>query len=119
LAFAAAYGAANNKWMSFRDATNAPIRQEVFSSRGYDTLINLLAVQRSEDPMVLANSEEADKKRVESFEGFVNGGLELLREALKGAVDYQDAIVLHVLAPAREGTKTAEGVELDISKILD
>src|SRR5262245_21809888 len=89
LAFAAALGATRRFPIELGEATTEPIRQEVFDRQGYDTLINLLAVHHADDPLVLADSDEMEDRRITIFEEYANGGLQILQEELKGSVDYQ------------------------------
>lgn len=96
LAFAAALGASKGIHEPFSDPTKEPIRQDVFDRRGYDTMMNLLAVYREEDPKVLASSDEMEDKRATIFEEYANGGLRIIREKIKGARNFQDALLLMV-----------------------
>ena len=118
LSFAAVLGANKNRKLPLGETSKDPIRQEVFNRQGYDTIINLLAVFNSNDPNILADSDEMEDKRATIFEEYANGGLEILREEVKGSLDYLDDILLMITEQRRkfEG-KEEEGFEL--SQILE
>ncbi len=73
----------------------SPISIEVFISRGYDLLIKILAITETKDPTILtSHTIDAEEKRILIFEEYANGGLAKLQEQLKGAIDYQERILL-------------------------
>jgi dnd system-associated protein 4 len=117
LAFAAVLGANRNHRVPLGETMRDPIRQDIFIRQGYDTLFNLLAVFDTNDPKVLADTDEMDDRRATIFEEFANGGLEILKEEVKGSLDYLDAILL-MIAEQRRKLK-GEEEELDIGKILE
>jgi dnd system-associated protein 4 len=94
----------------------APISREIFKNhiRSYDMVMNLIAVADSSDPKVLASDEDAI--RVQAFEEYANGGLEVLEEKLKGAVDYLDQILL--LLSLENKDSQGEENEFDLSAFL-
>lgn len=96
LAFAASLGASRGRREPLPEATGEPIRQEVFDRQGYDTLVNLLAVQAEMSAAVLEDSDEMIAKRASIFEEFANGGLSILAEETRGQVDFSQAILLMV-----------------------
>ena len=59
-----------------------------------DTLINLLAITDTNDPQILANTDEMAQMRATIFEEFANGGLALLKHKLKGEVNYTTPLLL-------------------------
>src|SRR5688572_26476254 len=63
LVFAAALGLKRNRRVPLGNSLAEPIRQEVFDTRGYDTMMNLIALQADQRPNVLADSEEATNQR--------------------------------------------------------
>src|SRR5262245_18147300 len=67
LAFAAALGAARNKFSPFDKSPKEPIRQQVFEDHGYGTLINILAVNKDNDPSLLGSTDEMDDRRATIF----------------------------------------------------
>lgn len=96
VSFAAAYGAMNNvsSPITIKSSVIEPIRSHIFRNQNLYSLIELLAVYRYEDPIVLASSSDAEGKRISAFEEYANGGFELLMKTCEGSVDVLDAIVL-------------------------
>lgn len=115
ITFAASIGYKNNKRLPFTEALENPIRQDVFERQGYDTVINLIAIGETKDPKVLMNTDEAYKNRITIFEEFANGGLEILREELKGTVDILERILLMI---KNEKDKEDESDEFVLSRFL-
>lgn len=120
VAFAAALGIKRNRRMVLEDISHkdpGPINLEIFISRGYDALIKLLAVTEVKDPKILSPfAENAEEKRLEIFEEYANGGLEILREELRGQVDYSQGILL--LLMSERFKKETETEEFDLSRFL-
>lgn len=120
LAFAAALGARNEKRVSLEGVSTkepAPISLEIFVSRGYDLLIKLLAIAQTEDPNVLsARDPAAEEKQVLIFEEYANGGLELLRDELRGAVDFSERLLLILNRERYSSERSPE--EFDLSRFL-
>ena len=104
LAFAAALGASRGVRTRLDDLSKElePIRRSVFDGHGFDTLINLLAIHAEGDPLVLASAEEAEDRRATVFEEYANGGLQVLQQELKGAVDLLEALVLLLQAEHKQ-----------------
>ncbi|NJL53324.1 MAG: DNA phosphorothioation-associated protein 4, partial [Hydrococcus sp. SU_1_0] len=95
----------------------APISLEVFIARGYERLIQLIAVTSTEDIQVLSREDEsAEATRVKIFEEYANGGLEKLQQELRGAVDYTDRLVL--ILNAERFSKEVDHEEFDLSRFL-
>lgn len=117
LAFAAAIGAQYAQVEPF-DEHNEPIRQEVFDRAGYDTLINLLSIHNSEDPIVLANTKEKEGERITIFENYANGGLNWLKNELTGHVDYTDGLLL-ILKKERSKSDNDDPNDIDITELLE
>ncbi|MBE9230897.1 DNA phosphorothioation-associated protein 4 [Cuspidothrix issatschenkoi LEGE 03284] len=96
--FAAALGVKYKKRVPFEEVSKrepSPIPQEQFIVRGYDIIINLLAVIETTDIQVLSFHDEQNYEiRNHIFEEYANGGLEILHGELRGAVDYTDRILL-------------------------
>ncbi len=119
LTFAASLGAKFKKRVALNMIAKepSPISLEVFASRGYDTVIKLLAFTETQDSKILsvydANSEA---KRVQIFEEYANGGLEILQDELRGAVDYTERLLL-LLNTERFPQISAEK-EFDLSRFL-
>ena len=117
LVFAAALGQKRNKHLPLRGSRAEPIRQEVFDQHGYDTVINLLALHAEGKPEVLADSDELIERRASIFEEYANGGLEILREELRGAVDTLETIVL-MINSERGGSESGGFEGFDLTKVV-
>jgi dnd system-associated protein 4 len=119
IVFAAALGAKYNKRVPLGEISKrepSPIPQEQFIVRGYDTVINLVAITETKDIKILSlNEEKSIEKRNHIFEEYANGGLELLQAELRGAVDYTERILL-MLSSEKLENKTEE--EFDLSKFI-
>ena len=98
LVFAAALGINKGKFIPFQENEASreidPIRQEQFASKGYDQVINLLVVIHGRDPNLLGANSDSESKRVAIFEGYVNGGLSVIQEIVKGCHDYANQLLL-------------------------
>lgn len=120
IAFAASLGAKYQKRSRLSEVSlnePAPISLEIFLSRGYDRLIKLIAVRETQDIKVLSTENAvAQAQRVLIFEEYANGGLEKLRNELRGAVDYTERLVL-ILNAERFATESADE-EFDLSRFL-
>jgi dnd system-associated protein 4 len=93
-----------------------PIRQSVFDRQGYDTMMNLLALQADARPEVLSDSEESINTRATIFEEYANGGLEILQDELRGARDVLESVVL-LISSQRQPRDDGGGV-FDLSKLV-
>jgi dnd system-associated protein 4 len=117
LVFAAALGAKRGKFIPIREGDYSkeidPIRQEQFASKGYDQIINLIAVVHNRDPKVLGEPQEAEEKRVAIFEGYANGGLELLQDVLRGTEDFSKQILLLITTEKHKNISGDEFSDLD------
>ena len=120
MAFAASLGMKHDRRSPFTEVSSsepAPISLEVFISRGYERLIKLIAVVSTGDIKVLSTEDEsAEATRVQIFEEYANGGLEHLRQELRGAVDYTDRLVL--ILNAERFSKEVSDEEFDLSRFL-
>lgn len=120
IAFAASLGmkhALRSPFTEVSPSEPAPISLEVFISRGYERLIKLIAVVSTGDIKVLSTEDEsAEATRVQIFEEYANGGLEHLRQELRGAVDYTDRLVL--ILNAERFSKEVSDEEFDLSRFL-
>jgi dnd system-associated protein 4 len=120
IVFAAALGAKYKKRVPLGTISNtepAPISLEIFISRGYDTVIKLLAIAQTKDTKILSTHDaNAEEKRVQIFEEYANGGLEKLRDELRGAVDYTDRLLLILSNQRIQEESTDE--EFDLSRFL-
>lgn len=119
IAFAASMGIKYQKRIQLEEVSQnepAPISLEVFISRGYDRLIELIAVTETQDLNILSKDAEVEAQRILIFEEYANGGLEKLRYELRGAVDYSERLVL-ILNAERFATESSEE-EFDLSRFL-
>lgn len=120
LVFAAALGAKYKKRTPLGEVSKrepAPIPQEQFFLRGYDMVINLIAMTETKDTKILSSKEEnINSKRNYLFEEYANGGLEILQTELRGAVDYSERLLL-ILNSERFKQQQQEG-EFDLSRFL-
>jgi dnd system-associated protein 4 len=101
--FAAVIGAKRRKRepldkISLKDPD--PIPQDQFFTRGYESIINLLAIVSLQDPKVLSSNEDHENQRLRVFEEYANAGFRILRDDLSGSEDYTKQILL-VLTKAK------------------
>jgi len=120
IAFAAALGVKRKKRVVLQEVSKkepGAIAQEIFISRGYDRLIKLLAIADKKDINIISpNDAEAEETRIAIFEEYANGGLEILQEELRGAVDYTERLLLIMIAE-RDQQSQPEG-EFNLSRFL-
>lgn len=120
LVFAAALGAKHKKRVPLGEISRkepGSIDLDIFVSRGHDRAINLLAIAETKDPQILSPfNPDSEQKRIQIFEEYANGGLEILQEELRGAVDYTERILL-LLITEREKPKQSQE-EFDLSRFL-
>jgi dnd system-associated protein 4 len=114
LTFAAALGFKRNRRSplgKFSRKDPDAVLQEQFKN---GSIIHLIAIIETQDPKVLTNTDECDLARVQIFQEYVNGGLEILQSELNGVVDYSEQILL-MLNLAKEQPETKE---FDLTKFL-
>jgi dnd system-associated protein 4 len=120
IVFAAALGVKHKKRIPLGEISKrepAPIRLEVFAVSGYDILIKLIALTETQDIIILSpHEEEYEKQRNGTFEEYANGGLEILQNELRGAVDYSERILLFLSYERANNQKEDE--EFDLTKFL-
>ena len=117
--FAAAVGMRHRKKIPLQEVSQsepAPISMEVFISRGYEWVINLIAIAHTEDTTILATDNNEEAQRIAILEEYANGGLAKLREELRGAVDYTERLLLILSSEKFPITTTEE--EFDLSRFL-
>ncbi len=117
MVFAAALGAKRKKRVPLVEIARDldPIRRDYFDNNRSELLINLLAISETQDQKILADDDKSDEQRIKIFEEYANGGLEILQEELRGAVDYSERIIL-ILSSEREKQQQEE--DFDLSKFL-
>jgi len=98
IVFAAALGVKYKKRVPLGEISKrepAPIGQEHFLIKGYDLVIKLLAMIEFQDLSILSiNNDNYENQRLRLFEEYANGGLEILQNELRGAIDYSDRLLL-------------------------
>ncbi|MGD1871637.1 MAG: DNA phosphorothioation-associated protein 4 [Mastigocoleus sp.] len=118
--FAAALGAKHRKRIPLGEISKkevTPIRLEYFASMGHDWVLKLLGVTDTKDIKVVSpNEEEYVIQRNHIFEEYANGGLEILQNELRGAVDYTERILLILSSERFKKGKSEE--EFDLSKFI-
>ncbi|MDB9313541.1 DNA phosphorothioation-associated protein 4 [Spirulina sp. CS-785/01] len=120
VAFAALMGVQWQKRVPIGTAAKnepSPIALEIFISRGYDRLLKLLALVETQTPQVLSSyNPENEGQWVRFFEEYANGGLELLQEELRGAVDYTERLLLLLTKERYQEESSPE--DFDLSRFL-
>ncbi|MDZ8110487.1 MAG: DNA phosphorothioation-associated protein 4 [Nostoc sp. DedQUE12a] len=119
IVFAAGLGAKHKKRVPLGEISKrepSPIPQEQFIVRGYDTVINLLAIIETQDIKILAFNEVNNNEiRNHIFEEYANGGFEILQVELRGAVDYSERLLLFLNSEIFQ--ENYDG-EFDLSKFI-
>ncbi|MBV8885629.1 MAG: DNA phosphorothioation-associated protein 4 [Chroococcidiopsidaceae cyanobacterium CP_BM_RX_35] len=118
MVFASALGARRKKRVPLVEFARDldPIRRDYFDNNRCDLVINLLAISETQDQKILAQDEASDEQRITIFEEYANGGLEILQDELRGAVEYSEQILL-VMASERLKQEERED-DFDLSKFL-
>ncbi len=107
--FAAAYGASEADPLPLKDKADrpSPIRYEVFVTRGFESLIDLLAAFNRNDVRALKASEESLNERIEIFEGYANAGIQRMKAKLDPFADKMEGLEL-LLASSRKSSKQGQ-----------
>ncbi|MDY6802826.1 MAG: DNA phosphorothioation-associated protein 4 [Cyanobacteriota bacterium] len=120
MVFAAALGIKRKKRVPLEEVAKrdpSPIGIEVFWSRGYDSVIKLVAIADTKDINILSPTDtKAEATRIEIFEEYANGGLEVLEDELRGSVDYAERILLMLMSERHQKPQPEE--EFDLSRFL-
>lgn len=118
MVFAAALGVKRKKRVPLVEFARDldPIRRDYFNNNKCELIINLLAVSVVQNQNVLADDEESDEQRIKIFEEYANGGLEILQQELRGAVDYSKQILL--ILSSERFKQERQDEEFDLSKFL-
>lgn len=110
--FAAVLGAKQTQRIPLGEISKkepGPISIEIFIARGYDPVMKLIAIAATENINIISpvggastvsNRADVEQQRIQIFEEYANGGLELLDRELCGAVDYTERILLMLSADA-------------------
>jgi dnd system-associated protein 4 len=95
-----------------------PISLEVFIARGYDPTIKLIAIAATDNINAISPDRgDFEQQRINIFEEYANGGLEILEQELRGVVDYTERILLMLSVPKIDRQSTTS--EFDLSRFLD
>jgi dnd system-associated protein 4 len=119
MVFAAALGVKRKKRSPLAAIAKepVPIALDVFVSRGYDVVLKLLAIAETKDAKILSLFDEtSEEQRTHIFEEYANGGLEILRDELRGAVDYSERLLLILNSERVKQEQPQE--EFDLSRFL-
>jgi dnd system-associated protein 4 len=119
MVFAASLGAKRKKRSPLGTITKepSPIALEVFVSRGYDLVFKLLAIAETKEAKILSVFDEtSEEQRAHIFEEYANGGLEILRDEFRGAVDYSERLLLILNSERVKQAQPEE--EFDLSRFL-
>lgn len=118
--FAAMFGFKRKKRVAVETVAKrepSPISMEVFISRGYDLAINLLTLSETKDTTCLSHfNPESEPKKTKIFEEYANGGLEILQEEFRGAVDYTNHLLLLLISERDRPDSKPE--EFDLTRFL-
>lgn len=116
--FAAALGKAEGKMIPFAAASGDPIRLELFQREsGHELLMQVFAVLEHEDDLeILRDERVAD--RVAIFEGYVNGGLEIIQAHLNANRLARDDDALQMLVNRHIDKHEADG-GVDLARFAD
>ncbi len=96
-----------------------PISSEIFIARGYDPTMKLIAIAATENINAIApDRSDVEQQRIHIFEEYANGGLAILQQELRGAVDYTERILLMLSTPAAANVDCPATPEFDLRKFL-
>lgn len=115
--FAAVLGAKHRKRVPLQEIARdlSPLRQDYFTNN-FALVINLLAITETKHINIIGDDEAADDKRIHIFEEYANGGLEILQNELRGAVDYSERLLL--ILSSERFKQAPQEEEFDLSKFL-
>lgn len=104
--FAAVLGAKQQQRIPLGEISKkepGPISIEIFIARGYDPVMKLIAIAATENINVISpDRSDVEQQRIQIFEEYANGGLDLLDRELCGAVDYTERILLMLSVEATQ-----------------
>lgn len=90
-----------------------PVLQEQFRD---PSIIKLIALAETQDPKVLASDEESDRLRVQIFQEYANGGLELMSKELYGISNPLERTLLILYSERQK--QQADSEELDLDRLF-
>jgi hypothetical protein len=95
---------------------NSPfqISIEIFISRGYDPVMKLIAIAATENINVISpDRSDVEQQRIQIFEEYANGGLDILDRELCGVVDYTERILLMLSVDANRQRSSQSSQSVD------
>ncbi|MBD2156150.1 DNA phosphorothioation-associated protein 4 [Leptolyngbya sp. FACHB-16] len=113
LTFAASLGFQHKKRVplgKFSRKDPDAVLQEQFRDR---SVIDLIAVAETNNPKILSPDPETDLQRVEIFQEYANGGLEILSKELYGIKEPLERTLLILYAEKRRKQPDEEDFDLD------
>ena len=79
--------------------------------------MKLIAIEATENINIITpDRAEFEQQRIQIFEEYANGGLELLEQELRGAVDYTERILL--MLSTSKNREPSLSTEFDLSQFL-
>lgn len=114
VAFAAAYGASESDPVPVKEKANKPnpIRYEVFVTRNYESLIDLLAAFKCKDVRALTTTDESLNERLSIFEGYANAGIQRMKKKLDPFADKLEGLELLLASTRRIEDNVIETIDL-------
>ena len=119
MAFSASVGAKlcpkdfKNNYKPYGD----PIKYYIFKNEGFDGVINILAVYKTNNLSVLTSEGEQTDKKISIFEGYAYAGLKKLQSVLDRPGMTLDNLVEFVKEYIEEREENQEG-EIDLQSLL-
>jgi dnd system-associated protein 4 len=120
--FAAVLGAKNKQRTPLGEISKkepGPISIEIFIARGYDPVMKLIAIAATENINAIApDRSDVEQQRIQIFEEYANGGLDLLDRELCGAVDYTELILLMLSVDATQrSAQPSQSADLNLPNV--
>jgi dnd system-associated protein 4 len=120
--FAAVLGAKNKQRRPLGEISKkepGPISIEVFLAHGYDPVMKLIAIAATENINVISpDRSDVEQQRIQIFEEYANGGLDLLDRELCGAVDYTERILLMLSVDATQrSAQPSQSADLNLPNV--
>jgi dnd system-associated protein 4 len=120
--FAAVLGAKNKQRTPLVEISKkepGPISIEIFIARGYDPVMKLIAIAATENINVISpDRSDVEQQRIQIFEEYANGGLDLLDRELCGAVDYTERILLILsVDAAQRSTQPSQSADPNVPNL--
>jgi dnd system-associated protein 4 len=115
--FAAVLGAKHKQRRALGEISKkepGPISIEILLARGYDPVMKLIAIAATENINVISpDRSDFEQQRIQIFEEYANGGLDILEQELRGSVDYTERILLMLSVPKQ--TRLGERLETNFN----